>query len=70
MAIMPPGGNKMVQVKASKARQKLNVDKDEDAKRYAAMEAKKKHADKPIRVPWYGQKEDSKRSFDAGQNPE
>lgn len=52
----------MAKVRATKARQKLNFDK-EDGKRYTVKETKKKHADKPIPVPWYGQKEDRKRGF-------
>ncbi|MGD0622567.1 MAG: hypothetical protein ABSA82_08925 [Thermacetogeniaceae bacterium] len=52
----------MAKVRATKARQKLNFDK-EDGKGYTAIETKKKHADKPIPVPWYGRKEDSKRIF-------
>ncbi len=40
----------MVQVKASQAQRKLNIDK-EDVTRYDAIEAKKRRAEKPIPAP-------------------
>jgi hypothetical protein len=52
----------VAKVRATKAPQKLNFNKA-DGKRDTVIETKKKHADKPIPVPWYGQKKDSKRSF-------
>jgi hypothetical protein len=64
MTIMPLGGNKMAKGRAAKTRQKLNLDQEK------TTETKKKHPYEPLPVPWYGQKGDSKRVFDAGQNPE
>ncbi len=59
--------------KATKAHQKLNFEK-ENGKRYTIIETEKltqeeldtivsKYADKPIPVPWYGQKDDGRRAF-------
>jgi hypothetical protein len=48
--------------RTTKERQKPNLDK-EGGKGSPVIEAKKKHADKPIPVAWYGQKKDNKRSF-------